>query len=159
MAATTINAIAQHPGARAKTGTRSANDNAAREDRRMVLVIVIVTRTRDGQWQGLLALTRNEEADRVDLTTVWIRGIGSALDVVRLKVVVDERHTLAHSDDQLLRIAAGGAMRMIGGSGGGGVGPVLGPGGALPDEPSLPQVDASDASAIVTNKERIFRRR
>ena len=51
------------------------------------------------------------------------------------------------------------AIRMIGGSaGGGGVGPVGGPGGAPPDEPP-PQVDASAARAIVTNEERIFRRR
>jgi hypothetical protein len=50
-------------------------------------------------------------------------------------------------------------MRIIGGSaGGGGVGPVDGPGDGVPDE-SLPQVDAAAANAPVTNAERIFRRR
>jgi hypothetical protein len=47
---------------------------------------------------------------------------------------------------------------MTGGSGGaGGVGPVDGPGGGLPDEP-LPQVEAAAATTPVTNEERIFRR-
>src|SRR5262245_25666251 len=74
----------------------------------MVLVVVIVTRTRDRQRQRLLALTRREETDGVDLATVRIRGIGSALDVVGLRVVVDERHAIADRDDQLLRVGAGG---------------------------------------------------
>ena len=46
-------------------------------------------------------------------------------------------------------------MRMIGGSAVGGVGPVGGAVGGVPDEP--PQVDASAASALVTKQEKIFR--
>jgi hypothetical protein len=47
---------------------------------------------------------------------------------------------------------------MIGGSAGGGVGPVVGPGGGSPVE-LPPQVETTTARAIVTNEERIFRRR
>ena len=159
MAATTIHAIAQRRDARAWGSTRSANDNAAREDRRMVLVIVIVRGTRDGQWQGLLALTWNEEPDRVDLATIGIGWIGSALNVMGLDVVVDERHTLAEGDDQLLRVGAGGGDSNDRRIGWRQRRDRAGPGGAPPDEPLSPQVEASEASAIVTNEERIFRRR
>jgi hypothetical protein len=72
----------------------------------MVLMIVEVTRAGHGQWSRLSALTRHEEPDGVDLTAVGIRRIGSALDVVGLDVVVDERDTLAHSDDQLTWVGA-----------------------------------------------------
>ena len=73
----------------------------------MVLVIVIVTCASEWQRRGLTALSRREEADRIDFAAVGRRRIGTTRDVVRLAVVVDERHPLADSDDQLPWICAG----------------------------------------------------
>src|SRR6185503_11484542 len=97
-------AVSAWQTARRTDRDRSANDNAAREDRRMVLVIVIVAGAGDGQRQRLLALPRDDEADGVDLAAIRICRIGSALDVVRLRVVVDEGDPLTRGNDQLLRV-------------------------------------------------------
>ena len=87
--------------------TRSANDDAAGEDRRMVLMIVIVAGASDRQGRRLTALPWCQEAHRVDLTTIrggWIRSAG---DIVGLHVIVDEGDTFAGRDDELARIRAG----------------------------------------------------
>ena len=86
---------------------RSANDDAAREDGGMVLMVVIVTGASHRQRRGLTALSWCEEPDRIDLTAIRRRRIGATGDVVRLHVVVDERDPLADRDDQLTRIGAG----------------------------------------------------
>jgi hypothetical protein len=52
-------------------------------------------------------LSRCEEPDGIDLTAIRRRRIGTAGDVVRLQVVVDERDPLADRDDQLTWIGAG----------------------------------------------------
>jgi hypothetical protein len=73
----------------------------------MVLMIVIVTCA--GYWQrrGLTALSWREEPDHIDFAAIGRRGVRTPRDVVRLAVVVDERHPLADGDDQLPRICAG----------------------------------------------------
>jgi hypothetical protein len=73
----------------------------------MILMVVIVTGAGHRQWRRLAALSRYEEAHRIDLTTIrrgWIRTPG---DVVRLHVIVDEGDALADRDDQLSWFCAG----------------------------------------------------
>src|SRR5689334_20956662 len=95
-----------HPTTQMTRRIRSANDDAAREDGGMVLMIVIVTCA--GYWQrrGLTALSRREETDRINFAAIGRRRVGPPRDVVRLAVVVDERHPLAGRDDQLPWISA-----------------------------------------------------
>lgn len=86
---------------------RSANDDAAREDRGMVLMVVVVAGPRDWQRRCLTALPRRQKSHRVDLAAIGRRRVGTAGDVVRLHVVVDERDAITHANDQLPRIGAG----------------------------------------------------
>ena len=70
-------------------------------------MIVIVAGPGDRKRGGLPALSRGEESDRIDFTTVGSGRIGTAGNVVRLHVVVDERDALAHGNHQLARLGAG----------------------------------------------------
>jgi hypothetical protein len=65
----------------------------------MVLMVVIVTRAGHWQWRGLAALSRREEPHGIDLATVGRCGVGTTRDVVRLRIVVDERDPFADRDD------------------------------------------------------------
>jgi len=78
---------------------RSANDDAACEDGGMVLMVVIVTRAGRWQWRGLTGLSRREEPHGIDLAAVGRCGVGTTRDVVRLRIVVDERDPFADRDD------------------------------------------------------------
>jgi hypothetical protein len=93
---------------RASRAIRLTDDDTACEDRRMVLMVVIVAAPRHRQWRGLTTLSGDEEADGIDLPAIGIRRIGSALDVVWLHVVVDERDALANRDNQLTRVRSAG---------------------------------------------------
>jgi len=73
----------------------------------MVLMIVIVTGASHRQWRGLAALSRREEPHGINLTAIRRGWIGTAGDVVWLRVIVDERDPLPDSDDQLSWICAG----------------------------------------------------
>src|SRR4029450_6548977 len=88
------------------TCIRSPDDEAAGEDGRMILMIVIVAGASLRQRRGLTTLAGGEEAYRVDLATVRRGGIRAAGDVVRLHVIVDERHPLANGDDELTRLGS-----------------------------------------------------
>ena len=57
------------------------NNDATREDRRVVAVIVIVTRARQGA--GPLGLARGQKANRVDLVAIRMGRVRAAHDVVR----------------------------------------------------------------------------
>ena len=97
-----------HTTGRITCRTRSANDDAAGEDRRMVLMVVIVTGAGDRQWQRSACSDPGRGIPpRQSHDNQAFAGSGPPCDVVRLHVVVDERDPLADRDDQLPRVGAG----------------------------------------------------
>src|ERR1051325_1243782 len=81
------------------TAESSPNHNPSTKAVMIMLgVIVVLARTRDGQWIGRSALARRQEADLIDFGTIAVIRIGTALNVVRDDVVVGERDAAADGD-------------------------------------------------------------